>query len=113
MHYNFDGTTVSATLDEPDPDENNDAARYEFSNDGALLKVLAIRVDTVEGISGSIVKNSVPLKILEAPWKPSERSLNLRESVTAREAIFRAMTANAAYVDELNGSVFDIPLFER
>lgn len=43
------------TPDDLNSDENNNCAHYEFSDDGTLLTVVAIHVDTVEGISGSIV----------------------------------------------------------
>ncbi|KAH8744932.1 heterokaryon incompatibility protein-domain-containing protein [Hyaloscypha finlandica] len=100
------------TSDDPNPDESNDAAHYEFSDDGALLTVVGIHIDTVEGISGSVIKNSSPLRILDVAWKPSERPLNLRGDTTARETILRVMLADAAYVDEPHGTIFDVPFFE-
>ena len=100
------------TLDDPNPDESDDSAHYEFSDDGTLLTVVAIHVDTVQGISGSVVKNTTPVKILEAPWKPSEQPLKVPEGATARETILRVLTADAAFVDEPNGTVLDIPFYE-
>ncbi|KAH7401437.1 hypothetical protein BKA66DRAFT_450431 [Pyrenochaeta sp. MPI-SDFR-AT-0127] len=99
------------TPDEPNVDEKNDSVHYEFSDDGTILTVVAIHVDTVEGISGSVIRYTSPLKIIDAAWKPCEQSLKPREGTSARETVLRVLTADAEYVDEPNSSLFDIPFF--
>lgn len=100
-----------ATAEDSNPDETDDSAHYSFSEDGSVLTIVAIHVDTVEGISGSIVKYTSPIAVINANWKPSTQLLTPREGVTARETILRVMTADAAFEDEPHNSIFDIPYF--
>ena len=83
--------------------------KFKFSEDGSVLMMWCLPVDTVEGIAGNTSGAG------DMPWTLPEGTLSTTTGSTERETLLRILHADALYTDSSppGSTLLDIPWFDE